>query len=159
MTYIIMGVAGSGKTTVGSSLSKLLSIPFYDADDFHSSSNLLKMEEGLPLNASDRFPWLNLLSSKINEWNNDGDAILACSALRSVYREKLTKNNEVKFIFLDGDFELISKRLSNRKGHFFNKQLLKEQFSTLEKPQNCIRISINQSIENICFEIIYSNDL
>jgi carbohydrate kinase (thermoresistant glucokinase family) len=159
MTYIIMGVAGSGKTSVGSSLSKLLSIPFYDADDFHSSLNLLKMAEGLPLNDFDRKPWLNLLSSKIGEWSNYGDAILACSALKSSYREKLSKNNEVKFIFLDGDFELISKRLSHRRGHFFNKQLLKQQFSSLEKPKECIKISIDQSVESICSKIICSNDI
>jgi carbohydrate kinase (thermoresistant glucokinase family) len=152
-----MGVAGSGKTSVGTCLSKMLKIPFYDADDFHTSSNLLKMEEGHSLNDADRYPWLSLLSAKINYWGNYGDSILACSALKVAYREKLAKNNHVEFIFLDGNYNLIAQRLAMRKGHFFNESLLKDQISTLERPKKCLRVSINQSVEDICYEIIKSD--
>ena len=98
-----MGVSGSGKTTVGTSLSKTFSVPFYDADDYHNHKNIEKMRKGLSLNDSDRKPWLNLLALKIKEWNSKGDAVLACSALKKDYRLILSQDNEVTFIFLDGD--------------------------------------------------------
>ena len=96
-----MGVAGSGKTTVGTSLSKIFSVPFYDADDYHNHKNIEKMRKGLSLNDSDRKPWLNLLALKIKEWNSKGDAVLACSALKKDYRLILSQDNEVTFIFLE----------------------------------------------------------
>ena len=97
-----MGVSGSGKSSVGIYLAKTLSIPFYDADYYHSDSNIQKMKKGQSLNDSDRIPWLKLLSSNIKDWNSKGDAVLACSALKEKYRLLLSKNNEVTFIFLDG---------------------------------------------------------
>ena len=102
MLYLIMGVSGSGKSSVGIYLAKTLSIPFYDADYYHSDSNIQKMKKGQSLNDSDRIPWLKLLSSNIKDWNSKGDAVLACSALKEKYRLLLSKNNEVTFIFLDG---------------------------------------------------------
>ena len=144
-----MGVSGSGKTSVGAILSTTLSVPFYDADDYHNKMNIQKMKNGLSLNDLDRQPWLNLLALKIKEWNSKGDAILACSSLKNDYRLTLSYNNKVTFIFLDGDYDLIYSRLSKRKNHFFTKEMLEKQFSILEMPTNCIKIPINQSIENI----------
>jgi carbohydrate kinase (thermoresistant glucokinase family) len=149
-----MGVSGSGKTTIGKKLSEILSMPFYDADDYHNSKNIEKMKKGFSLNDSDRKPWLDLLSLKIKKWNSDGDAILACSGLKKKYRRKLSSNREIIFIFLDGEYDLIYQRLIKRKSHFFTELMLKEQFSSLEKPENCINIPINQSIQNICLSII-----
>ena len=148
-----MGVSGSGKTTVGTSLSKTFSVPFYDADDYQNHKNIQKMRKGLSLNDSDRKPWLNLLALKIKEWNSKGDAVLACSALKKDYRLILSQDNEVTFIFLDGDYDLIYSRLLKRKNHFFTKEMLEKQFTILERPIDCIKIPINQSVENICFMI------
>ena len=102
-----MGVSGSGKTSVGLYLSRIFSIPFYDADDFHNDLNIQKMKKGYSLINLDRMPWLKLLSSKIKEWNSKGDLILACSALKESYRKILSNNNEITFIFLDGSYDLI----------------------------------------------------
>jgi carbohydrate kinase (thermoresistant glucokinase family) len=148
-----MGVSGSGKSSVGIYLAKTLSIPFYDADYYHSDSNIQKMKKGQSLNDSDRIPWLKLLSSNIKDWNSKGDAVLACSALKEKYRLLLSKNNEVTFIFLDGSYNLIYERLSMREKHFFSKKMLKKQFLDLEKPKNCLIIPINQSVEEICLMI------
>lgn len=148
-----MGVSGSGKSSVGIYLAKTLSIPFYDADYYHSDSNIQKMKKGQSLNDSDRIPWLKLLSSNIKDWNSKGDAVLACSALKEKYRLLLSKNNEVTFIFLDGSYDLIYERLSMREKHFFSKKMLKKQFLDLEKPKNCLIIPINQSVEEICLMI------
>ena len=149
-----MGVAGSGKSSIGLNLSKKLLVPFYDADDYHNIQNIEKMKKALALKDSDRKSWLNLLALNMQEWNSEGDAFLACSALKKKYRLKLSKHNEVTFIFLNGNYDLIKKRLSQRKNHFFSKEMLQNQFETLEKPKNCIEISIDQSIENICLSII-----
>ena len=153
MLYLIMGVSGSGKSSVGVYLAKTRSIPFYDADYYHSDSNIQKMKKGQSLNDSDRIPWLKLLSSNIKDWNSKGDAVLACSALKEKYRLLLSKNNEVTFIFLDGSYDLIYERLSMREKHFFSKKMLKKQFLDLEKPKNCLIIPINQSVEEICLMI------
>jgi carbohydrate kinase (thermoresistant glucokinase family) len=148
-----MGVAGSGKTTVGKNLSNFFLVPFYDADDYHDHKNIEKMRKGLPLNDLDRKPWLNLLASKIKEWNSYGDAVLACSALKEDYRRILSQDNEVTLIFLDGEYDLIARRMLKRKNNFFTKLMLEKQFSILEKPKDCIKISIDQSVEDICLMI------
>jgi len=152
-----MGVSGSGKSSVGVYLAKTRSIPFYDADYYHNDSNIQKMKKGQSLNDSDRMPWLKLLSSKIKDWNCQGDAVLACSALKEKYRLLLSNNNEVTFIFLNGSYNLIYERLSKRENHFFSKKMLKKQFLDLEKPKDCIMISVNQSIDEIC--LIINNNL
>ena len=133
MLYLIMGVSGSGKTSVGLYLSRILSIPFYDADDFHNDLNIQKMKKGYSLIDLDRMPWLKLLSSKIKEWNSKGDSILACSALKESYRKILSNNNEITFIFLDGSYDLIYVRLSSRKNHFFFKKIAEETVSRPRK--------------------------
>ncbi|WP_299601002.1 NADP-dependent phosphogluconate dehydrogenase [uncultured Aquimarina sp.] len=155
IVYIVFGVSGSGKTTVGKALAENLGIPFYDADDFHPKENIRKMSDGFPLNDTDRAPWLQKLADAISEWNTKEGAVLACSALKESYRSTLqgVDPNYIKWIFLDGSFELITNRLGARKNHFFKKEMLISQFETLEKPKGGIAINIDKSVDQIINEI------
>jgi len=157
MVYILMGVSGAGKTLIGQKLSNELDLPFYDGDDFHPEANVKKMASGQPLNDRDRRPWLEHLASKINEWNQSGGAILACSALKKSYRELLISKSapeEVTFIYLKGSAELIAGRLSNRSDHFMPEELLASQFEVLEEPENAITVSVDQAPAEIVDEIL-----
>ncbi|RNC85548.1 MAG: gluconokinase [Balneola sp.] len=153
--YIIFGVSGSGKTTIAQKLSTALSIPFFDADDFHPVSNVEKMKAGVPLNDDDRFPWLETLSNKIAEWNEARGAVLACSALKEKYRDILEgSSNLVRWVFLEGSHQLIVQRMEARKGHFMPPALLKSQFESLEEPIECLKVSIENTPTEIVGEII-----
>ena len=153
--YIIYGVSGSGKTTIGKTLAEKFAIPFFDADDFHPTSNIEKMSQGLPLNDHDREPWLAVISEHIQKWHNDKGAVLACSALKIKYRKQLESIDPtyIKWIFLDGSHELIFNRMASRAQHFFKKELLTSQFETLEKWDKGLSISIAQEINEIVNEI------
>ncbi|MCK8520293.1 NADP-dependent phosphogluconate dehydrogenase [Aquimarina sp. D1M17] len=153
--YVVFGVSGSGKSTVGKALSEKLEIPFYDADDFHPRSNVEKMANGMALNDEDREPWLQNLSKNIEQWSKDGGGVLACSALKVVYRKKLESSlyGGVEWIFLEGSYDLIFNRLTSREAHFFPKELLDSQFETLETWERGITIGIDQGISNIINEI------
>ena len=154
--YIVMGVSGSGKTTIGKLLAKELNLPFYDADDFHPSENVEKMKNGIPLQDEDRKGWLAILAENIQKWERGGGAVLACSALKEKYRQQLTSIPEeyLKWIFLSADFELILERLKTRKDHYFKPKMLTSQFETLEEPQYGLRVNVNTSEENILKEIM-----
>lgn len=151
MIYIVMGVSGCGKSTIGERLGKELSLPFYDADDFHPTENITKMASGKPLNDADRAPWLQLLAEKIVEWEAKGGAVIACSALKQAYRDTLTSTTEdmVKFVFLEGSKAVLHARLTSRESHFMPNTLLDSQLSTLEVPHEAIKVSIENSIEQI----------
>jgi carbohydrate kinase (thermoresistant glucokinase family) len=151
MIYIVMGVSGCGKSTIGERLGKELSLPFYDADDFHPIENITKMASGKPLNDADRAPWLQLLAEKIVEWEAKGGAVIACSALKQAYRDTLTSTTEdtVKFVFLEGSKAVLHARLTSRESHFMPNTLLDSQLSTLEVPHEAIKVSIENSIEQI----------
>jgi len=152
---IIFGVSGSGKTTIGKLLAKNIDAPFYDADDYHPISNINKMKQGIALNDKDRLPWLKTLSKKIEEWNNKGEAILSCSALKEQYRQILTgKTENIKWIFLSGNFELIQNRIQKRSDHFMSVELLNSQFETLEIPDNAISVNIESTPNEIVKEIL-----
>lgn len=131
-----MGVSGSGKTTVGRALAQALGWPFYDGDDFHPAANVSKMAAGLPLDDADRAPWLVRLRELIaGQLAADESAVLACSALKASYRQTLCIDNaQVRFIFLDGDFDTLWQRMSARERHFMRPELLASQFQTLEAP-------------------------
>lgn len=142
-----MGVSGSGKSTIGKILAEKLSIPFFDADEFHPPSNIDKMKSGHSLNDQDRSPWLKKLAEKIEIWNSGQGAVLACSALKSSYRTILGRDHF--YIYLKGSFALIYQRLQERSDHFMPESLLKSQFDALEEPENACIISIDGSIEKI----------
>lgn len=134
MVVIIFGVSGAGKTTLGKLLARKLDWAFYEADDFHSSANIEKMRAGIPLTDEDRWPWLESLRELIKRLDPKEDAVLACSGLKQAYRRFLRVNDQVKFVYLRGDYPLIASQLRKRKGHFMNPELLKSQFADLEEP-------------------------
>ena len=146
MVIVLMGVTGSGKTTVGSQLSEELGWSYYDADDFHPRANVEKMRSGTPLDDADRRPWLEALRDLIrNCLEQDESAVLACSALKGSYREYLLIDGRVRLIYLKGDYGLIQKRLSDRRGHFMNPGLLDSQFTTLEEPGREVHVDVSSS--------------
>jgi len=150
-----MGVSGCGKTTIGQGVAKLLGIPYYDADDFHSKSNIEKMKKGIPLDDNDRLPWLNTLADQIKTWDGQGGAVLSCSALKESYRKLLaSKSKDVKWIYLKGSFELIRSRLEEREGHYMKAGLLQSQFDTLEEPDYGVHVPIENTPKNIISTII-----
>lgn len=158
-----MGVSGCGKTTIGELLAARLHLPFYDADDFHPQTNVDKMASGTPLQDDDRWPWLDILAKKIQMWEQDSGAVLACSALKEVYRArlfsnkhapKLTSASKNNFIFLDASFEMISNRLAQREDHFFDPRLLQSQFDTLEVPSYGIQANAGLGQEVVLKEIL-----
>jgi gluconokinase len=133
---IVFGVSGAGKTTIGKLLAQELDWPFHEADDFHSQANIEKMRSGIPLTDEDRWPWLENLRQLIKRSLEAGEnAVLACSALKRAYRERLRVSDQVKFVFLHGDYALIEKQLRERRSHFMNPELLRSQFADLEKPK------------------------
>ncbi len=139
----IMGVSGTGKTTIGKLLSNHLNIPFYDGDDYHPQNNIDKMALGQALNDKDRKGWLERLNALAIEHQKQG-AIIACSALKESYRGLLLNHiaAHAHFIYLQGTFEQVKQRLEARKGHFMPSTLLQSQFDTLEEPTNAICVSI-----------------
>lgn len=155
--YYVMGVSGSGKSTIGKLLADTLQIPFYDADDFHPQANIDKMAKGHPLNDEDRAEWLQSLNEKaISCINQHQGAVIACSSLKNSYREILVKTieNSADIIFLNGSFELISQRINQRKNHFMPPGLLESQFETLQEPSDAIEVAIDQSPAEIIEEIL-----
>ncbi|MDT0690123.1 NADP-dependent phosphogluconate dehydrogenase [Salegentibacter sp. F188] len=155
--YIVMGVSGVGKTTIGELLSEKINVPFYDADDFHPPENRKKMKEGIPLQDSDREEWLETLSNKISEWEKEDGAVLACSALKEKYRKHLQSipKEEITWIFLHSEYETILDRMSSREDHYFKPELLKSQFETLEIPNYGFHVNVDASKEEVLDEIIW----
>lgn len=159
MVYIICGVSGTGKTTIGKILASQLDVPFYDGDDFHSENNIQKMQSGTPLDDSDRISWLKTLSTKIMGWERGKGAVLACSALKELYRQLLIPVAEtpVRWIVLEGDKEVILERMKARKGHFFDAKMLDSQFEIYERPHYGLILNVseppNELIEKILKEI------
>ena len=150
MVILLMGVTGSGKTTVGHALAESLNWEFADADDFHSPANVAKMRTGIPLDDNDRAPWLASLRHAIAGWLRDGtDVVLACSALRQVYREELMASPEVRLVYLRGSRELIADRLSQRHGHYMDPNLLDSQLGTLEEPRCAITEDVAADVPEI----------
>ena len=150
MIVIVMGVVGSGKTTVGSLLAAQLEWEFADADDFHPQSNVDKIRHGIPLTDEDREPWLDRLRDAIIGWMDTGTSVvLACSALKRSYRAKLNVGPQVHFVYLKGDAALISNRLRSRHGHFASESILASQLADLEEPEAAVTVEINHSPEQI----------
>jgi gluconokinase len=150
MIVVIMGVAGSGKTTVGQALAQAQGWPFFDADDFHSEGNKQKMRRGEGLTDADREPWLAALRARIDELRaGSRSAVLACSALKQAYRDRLQAGPDVRIVYLKGDFALIEARLRDRHGHYAGPSLLRTQFEALEEPQGVSIVDAGGSPEEV----------
>lgn len=159
--FVVMGVSGSGKTTVGRALAARLGCPFYDGDDFHPPANVAKMANGTPLNDADREPWLARLADLLKEHEAKGEtAVLACSALKHQYRKQLHVSEKVQFVYLAGSFDLIWQRMSQRVAHYMKADMLRSQFATLEPPaaQEAIQVAIDQDVAVIVDQILQTAD-
>ena len=151
----IMGVAGSGKSTIGIKLSEATAIPFFDADDFHPPANKEKMKAGKPLNDDDRKGWLSTINELAKENSQKSGAIIGCSALKEKYRIQLSKGikSTVHWIILQGCFSLIQQRMKARKDHFMPAGLLQSQFDTLETPAYAVVMDIKNDPDEIVADI------
>lgn len=157
--FIIMGVSSTGKSSVGSALAKKMNVKFIDGDDLHPKANILKMSAGEALNDEDRSPWLERIRDAAFSIEKKNEvAVIVCSSLKQKYRQQICDGNVgITFLHLYGEFELVKQRMQDRTGHFMPVELLKNQFDTLEMPDenNVITIEINQSFESVvesCFE-------
>jgi carbohydrate kinase (thermoresistant glucokinase family) len=153
---VLMGMAGSGKSVVGAALAARLGVPFRDADEFHPAENVAKMSSGVPLDDNDRWPWLDAIGAAIRD--TPGGVVVACSALKRAYRDRIIAVAEraVMFVYLDGDRATLAKRLGGRRGHFMPASLLDSQIATLEPPaadENAIVVSIEPPVATIVDDI------
>ena len=152
---VVMGVTGSGKTTIGVLLARRIGWAFVDADSFHSAANVDKMRQGIPLDDADREPWLRSLHDAMEGWAAEQkNVILACSALKRSHRDELCIGGETKFVYLKGSYDLIYQRLRQRHGHFASETILASQFAALEEPDNAITVDIDHSEDEIVAEIM-----
>jgi gluconokinase len=152
---LVMGVAGSGKTTIGRMLADRLGWVYLEADDFHSAANKAKMSRGEHLTEEDRLPWLNAMHAELQVQNAKGkNAVLACSALNEEYRSILMAGLDVKLVYLRGSKELIASRLQHRTGHFAGVAILDDQFAVLEEPEKAIVADVAEEPEKIVQEIL-----
>lgn len=155
MNIIICGVSGTGKSTIGAHLAKVLGLAFRDGDDFHPAANVKKMQSGSPLTDADRQPWLERLADNLSQWESGGGAVLACSALKESYRQLLVSKCEKKphWVMLTGAPELLAQRLKNRENHFFDPALLASQLEALELPSYGQKIDVSAAPDDIVYAI------
>ncbi|KAB7894895.1 AAA family ATPase [Rouxiella sp. S1S-2] len=154
-SIILMGVSGSGKSTVGAAVARAINAKFIDGDDLHPRANIQKMASGQPLNDDDRMPWLERLSDAAYSLEHKNETgIIVCSALKRRYRDALRKGNDgIIFLYLKGSEEVILQRLKSRAGHFFSQDMLKSQFEALEEPgedeADVVRVNIDHQVEGV----------
>ena len=156
MVILLMGVSGSGKTTVGKILAGQLGWDFVEADDFHPPANVDKMRRGVPLSDDDRRPWLEALRRRVDDACLHGElAVVACSALKQAYRDYLDQDYPgcIRYVYLHGSEEMIRRRLATRTGHFMNPNLLHSQFEIMEPPADALQVEIEGTPEELAAEI------
>ena len=149
---VVMGVCGSGKTSVGERLGARLGVPFRDADEFHPAANIAKMSSGVPLDDNDRWPWLDAIGAAIRDTR--GGVVIACSALKRVYRDRIkaAARRPVTFVYLEGSRATLASRLGGRRGHFMPPSLLDSQLAILEPPgadENAIAVSVELPLDGV----------
>jgi gluconokinase len=162
MIVVLMGVSGSGKTTVGRVLARELGWTFLDADDYHPAANVEKMRRGVPLDDADRRPWLQAVRQRLDAARGRGESVvLACSALKHAYQDYLQSHApaSIRYVYLSGSEELIRQRLAGRKGHFMNPNLLHSQFEALEPPEHAVRVDVTADPEAVAAQIRRQLDL
>ena len=144
MIVLVMGVSGSGKTTIGEALALELGWKYLDADDYHPVANVVKMRAGVPLEDADRWPWLEKINEELVKFQARGKSVVVgCSALKEAYRERLARGlRDFKVVYLRGDFPLIQSRIEARKHRFMPAKLLQSQFDTLEPPKDAIEVDV-----------------
>ena len=148
MIVVVMGVSGCGKSTVGAALAAVLGWPFIEADDLHPPANVAKMAAGTPLTDEDRAPWLDRIVAELRRTCAErGDAVLACSALKQAYRDRLAQAGPMRFVHLRGDRQTIAERLAARRHRYMPASLLDSQFATLEPPRDAIDVDIRMSVD------------
>lgn len=156
MVVVLMGVSGSGKSTVGRALAGKLGWSFVEGDDFHPPANVEKMRAGVPLTDDDRRPWLAAVRDRMDAALGRGEnVVLACSALKHAYQEYLERHDpaHIHFVHLHGSEELIRERLAARTGHFMNPALLHSQFETLEPPEHAVRVGVTGTPEAVADQV------
>ena len=147
MIVVVMGVCGCGKSTVGEALASSLQWPFLDADDFHPAKNVAKMSAGTPLTDDDRWPWLDRVAVELGSiLARGGHAVLACSALKQIYRDRLARAGDVRFVHLAGDYDTIASRLTSRQHRYMPATLLASQFATLEPPSDALDVDVREPV-------------
>jgi len=144
MIVLVMGVSGSGKTTIGEALARELGWKYLDADNYHPMANIKKMAAGVPLQDADRWPWLEKINEELVKFQERGKSIVVgCSALKEAYRERLARGlRDFKVVYLRGEFPLIQSRIAARKHRFMPATLLQSQFDALEPPQDAIEVDV-----------------
>ena len=155
MIIVVMGVSGSGKTTIGSRLADALGCPFLEGDSLHPAANIDRMSRGIPLTDVERAPWLAEVRARMLEAAGRGESlVVACSALREAYRRYLAEGLAVRWVHLAGPEELVRQRLRKRTGHFLKPELLASQIDTLEPPSEAIVVDISLSPEEIVQQVL-----
>jgi len=143
---VLMGVAGSGKTTIGKMLADAIPCPFLEGDSLHSQANVEKMSHGIPLTDADRAPWLSAIHARIVDVYNRGDSlVVGCSALRQSYRTVLADGLPLTWVYLKGSPELIRSRILHRASHFMKVDMLASQFGALEEPSDALVVDVSES--------------
>jgi gluconokinase len=160
MVILIMGTTGAGKTTVGKLLAARLGWTFLDADDFHPAANIEMMKRGIPLADADRMPWLENIHASLIQLSAAGsNVVLACSALKQSYRDKLTAGTDMRVVYLRGTYDQMRRHIEARHGHFAGEAILAGQFADLEEPKNALVLDVSRPPDDLASNVIASLDL